>query len=750
MGSLITYNNVSLGLTRTVKVEQKAEYDHSNTDVMFVGNRFNIRSVLTNIGGQSPATTMASIRHMLLQPRKAFLYQATDNNGVVDLLRVDAGGDGQALDADNGPKPVSCDIIQVSEGTWIIDYVIDVAVQDCTASQLFASNRFETTHDIDAKGYSTITTLGKVFVRSDMRKSPDALRWVVTPPLPKGFKRKSMYQIHEDGLSMLYRITDTEMYLAPPLNAVEATGRFTITAVPPGAILWAQCDVRLEGRKNMPKRQLMETAILIALRRLEAGGAARDPIKGKPWVEGGSVSEELYDNVVEVQLKGRILAGTTVLKEGDQYNLFYGFWTGFLGAAQGAFVPGQALAAGPLAANWSAKKIMSADLGTTLNSVRDSIADAIRRAKAAAGLAAGDKQSDDKIARPRGPGDKPGENGADKAPAAPFASFEGTLLDRFGALPEGSDQDGTVDPGLRGNLNFMTFVAAAFRDPCVADAALRNVPRPPVKGGGGGGQGVPVTVPIGNFATDGSEVSDDALWTAGDDAFNREQTAVLRSYGATAGGGFDYGVPNPSLDWRNQRLGRLRSQGPDGSVTMTTERALPEDAKPAPPDDPYPGWYESWYCEVEHDFDHYTVALPASKTNTPALSCKWANSLRTVRVRWAATKAMWPPEVPMVLNDTNTIMLRHKMTVPSVEISGDGKTPIFVVAGQTEYHVLDETYALVSYPVPPWLRLPMRAMPGPIPKPNIVLTGGAAGAQQDALNAALLNPEQLRPPGAGA
>jgi hypothetical protein len=749
MATQFSYNGINLGLVQTVKVSQKAEYDPSNTDVMWITNRFNIRSVLSEgisgvdplVGAAPQAARMAEIRHMLLQPRKPFVYSATDDNGSVDLVRVDAGANGRALDAANGPKPIDCDIIKVSEATWIIDFVIDVAIQDCTANQLFASNRFEVTHEIDHRGYSTITTLGKVFVRSDMRKTPDGLRWLVTPPLPAGFRRKSMYQLHEDGLSMMYRIVDSEMYMAPPDVACDATGRFTITAAPPGAILYAQCDVRLEGRKGQSKRQLMEQAILIALRRLEAGGIANDP-RGKPWVEGGSVSEELYQNVVDVSLRGRILAGQTALKEGDQFNFFYGFWQGFFPFGKfGKAGLASGLGAGLLAKAWKAVGgVVSNDNATAANAARIATDDAKRRNAAAQAGAAGDAQDADPTAPPRKPTDKPLQPGA-KNPESPFASVE-NFIDRFGIAPVGSHQDGTVNPGLYGNLHFMAAVAAAFRDPCVGDAFL-SVSDPKLYGSGK----TPVTGVVGGLGTDVSEYRTLDNWVARDYIFNYSQLSAILGSGRAG-----EALPDPSTDWRVQRLGRLVKVSADGSsLSMSEERALPEDIKPVPPVETYLGWYESWYCEVEHDVTMFADALPRTVSGRPAAAIHYANPLRKVTVRYAAEKAMWPPEVPMIVGDTNVVMTNHNMSLPDVTMSADGKTPIFSVVGEVTYKVLDETYVQVSYPCPPWLFINMRAMPGPIPRPSIIVTEGAVGANQDTVIAPILSQGlSIKPPGAGA
>lgn len=734
MATTVQYNGIDLGLVRTVKVEQKADYDPSNTDVMRIGNRFNIRSVISpGLTGAAvragahggPAERMADIRHKLLQPRRAFKYASVDSVGPITLLEIrQTEPNGYALDAENGPKPISCDIVQVSEETWIIDFIIDVAIQDCTAQQLFASNRYETTHDIDETGYSKIVTLGKVFVRSDMKTNPNALRWLITPPLPKGFKRKSSYQVHEDGLSMLYRIEDTEMYLAPPATAMDAEGRFVITAAPPGAILHCQCDVRLEGRKNQSKRQLMESAIVIALRRLEAGGAMRNPANGKPWVESGSCSEELFKNVVNVSLKGRIQTGAVMNSSNTAFNFFSGFWAGFFGAAPfagGFAVPGGAVPAGigaGVSAAWTSG-LLGGD--QKANEIAGKGINAAKAAgQAAAAAAAGDRGNQGGLNAPRGGDDKPKGNGP--TPAAPYATIDG-MLERFGTTVEGCEQDGTVNPGLGGNIDFMQQVAAAFRDPCVADAFKRLTGNVPNVGAGLGAVGAAAQAfgNVGNFYVSRDIVDNVGYWTINDEFFNKSHTAIQLASGTP-----DQKVASPSLDWKAQRLGRIVNKSDlAGTLTMTQEKSLPDIPKPAPSSDSFVGWYEAYHCEVEHDFDNFARALPATGADVPAKKVRWANPLRTVRVKWGISKAHFPPEIPMNLGDPNVVILQHKMTLPTMEISGDGKTPIFHTSGMTVYQVLDESTAFAAYPLPPWIKIDQKYMPGPIPSAVLALSFGA-------------------------
>lgn len=740
----VTYNGIELGLVRTIKVEQRAKMDPSNTDQLYIAHRFHVRAVMTKPNGfevppavqgtdNRPADTMARVRSALLRPRRTFKYEALDQGvgGGTTLLEVT--GD---TDADNGPKPVSCDIVQVTEATWIVEYIIDVAAPGCGAGfRQFASNRYETTQDIDHRGYSTITTLGKVIVTSDMKKSPDVLRPIITPPMPAGFRRKAMYQVTEDGLAMNYKIVDTEMFLAPPKNAVEARGRFSVTAVPPGAIMWAQVDIHLEGKKDQPKRQLMETAVLIALRRLEKAGVMRNPVNQRPFVQGGSMSEELWDNVVEVSLRAQINMSTHLAAPNDQFNAAKGFWKGFTYSLFG--IPGIVaglIDAGKQSSAWRGNSggiVGGGTAGLEQNrGANDKLrGDAKRAADAAGGAQGGDPS---------------------KAPTMPGATVTGGLLDRFGTDLVGVHQTGVVDPGLRGNLPFLALVAAAFRDPCVFDAignlkannneesALRSPsakgPRPAIPGERAG-RAVEVA----------SRAEENAIWNVQEVAWSRAQAVQM----LVASQPPYSGIPGPvgsaadeALDWLRGRLMGIPENPPDPNVPVSLHPsgrliavvpALEEFPSPVPTEDDFPGWYESWYCEVGHDLDGNRDALAATVVGRAAKTVAWANPLRTIRVKWAATKAGFPPEVQVIAGDANVIILRHVMELPTVEVGTDGQTVRFSVSGETTYKALDEQYVEVHWPVPPWLNLPMRVTPAPIIEPTIVVTGGATGAAQDGL-----------------
>lgn len=700
MSARMTYNGINLGLIKTVRVEQSGKYDPSNTDMLYVNNRFLIRSIISIVSGSplspsmapetNPAETMARVRHELLLPRRDFLYEFSSGGAFVKLLEA-----GPNTDSNNGPKPIDCSVTQVTDKTWIIDYTIDVATRDCAGAgeANFASNRYEVSHDIDHKGYSTITTTGKVIVRSDMKRSPDSLRHIITPPVLKGFRRSSFYSLQEDGLSMNYKFVDKELYEMPPAVAVEASGKFSIVAVPPGAVMHAQVDIRLEGGKTAGKKTLMEMAILMALRRLEAGGVVLGE-DNRPFVMGGAISEELFEGVVEVQLKGRIRAPNAIAVPNERQQFFSGFWKGFLRGALWDI--------GPWAAKWA-------------NGDNRGIDDARKKA----GQTAAD------IAGRAGNAAAAGAN----PPQAMGATFIGGLVDRIGVPVVGADQQASfIDPGLRGNIDFFHMVAAAFRDPCVAEAireqmtnSLKSVKAQPGGAPAGGGPGN-----VGGKAIQKPNRIGDKSKKKVQASFSQEETSIRSSMGGKDASS------NPALDWRIGRLVNL--SGDTSGVVFNQVRVLMEVGRSVPASDEYPGWYETHYAEIEHDTDMNQCVLPASMPGVAGSLCRWASPLRTITIRWAIEKAGFPPEIPIILNDSSIVVLKHKMNLPEMTYAADAQTPVFSTTGETVYQKLDTKNDDIHYMVPPWLRQDMRGTPCPIPSPTVIVSKDVSTASQPSLN----------------
>jgi hypothetical protein len=435
--SSLNYNGVNLGMVRTVEVDQKPQKEDSGTDTLWFVYTVQAETIFTVLqNGQpipgldvaeqfaNPAAMMAELRHMLLVPRRPFEYVAGDGT----LISVPGG-----LDAANGPNPISCKITQVTSSTFRVTFTIEVALADCDdVTQAFASNRWSQSQDIDEKGYSTITTDGVVWTRSNMLINPDQLRGICSPPLGKSFRRHSNYKLSKDGLSLQYSFTDKEKYLLPPDGTVDAKMKWSVSTDNMGGKFKGICEVSLEGSKERKKKDLVEMAVLMALNKINRAAPFLDDRNGQVMLMAAGFEDEVFENSVLVRLEANLQ--TTPFVNGD------------LGAA---FNIGEGVAAGIGA-------IALGPLSFLLGSpqTKESIE---QQRKKALDLA----KKTDQLAGARNVVQTPPMlRGADELPT--FTS---------------KDAPG-IDPELLAHPDFLGMVAAAFMDPCVTLPIKRNLIQP--------------------------------------------------------------------------------------------------------------------------------------------------------------------------------------------------------------------------------------------------------------------------------
>lgn len=300
---------ISLDMTLAVVAENSAEYGTT--------------TVFPSKAGESPAETIARIRHHMLQERKPLLLMVAGRIVLQVGITADGDSSASALDDANGPKPVSCDVTEIT-GTqsFRILYTVTVRKVDCdesipnTSSKVIDKNdwlslRYTGAHDIDEKGYSVIRYSGKLICRSSIiaKGGPDMLRGMATPiPIP-GFKRSSQYYLSSDGLSLSFNVVDHEVYLCPPPGTVNANGTHTVATSTSGAIYWIDVRLTLEGRKEMGKQKLMEMCVAIAVNRLMRSTPMKKEGTARPLIKEGSFSEETHGPGCTVHL--RAMAATT-------------------------------------------------------------------------------------------------------------------------------------------------------------------------------------------------------------------------------------------------------------------------------------------------------------------------------------------------------------------------------------------------------------------------------------------------------
>jgi hypothetical protein len=332
--SLLQYNCVNLGNVLTESVTSEAVYDPvSGIDFLYNKITLSVKAYVsfvadTNGGiwwgagasdsqlppmlaGETPPQTMLRVQQALLEPRRPLsfynggktLVTARDPNNP-DWGAQFVGGVG---DVNNGPRDNKCVITQLTNKAFLVNFQVTTYQNHCSPSLTlpYLSLRWTTSQLIDEKHYTTIKTVGTIVIdpRCPLGTNPDDYRNLFIPPRRNGFTRKGVnVTIQADGLAANFEITDVEHYLPPGAGAVRASGRHSIFSEGTnGAQIFQQYDVKLEGRKNDPKADMMLRAINIAIQGLIGAGAAI----GTPI--SGSARESLWENEVEVSLKCRTM-----------------------------------------------------------------------------------------------------------------------------------------------------------------------------------------------------------------------------------------------------------------------------------------------------------------------------------------------------------------------------------------------------------------------------------------------------------
>jgi len=655
MGTTLTYNGINLQFVKTKTLSEKPKYDDSGTDLLWITKTLRVQTIFTVLdddtsipagvaNANGPGQVMAELEHMLWQPRKPLNFEV-DGDSVIAVL----GG----LDSNNGPKPTAVEVTQVTDRTFRIEWEVEVALGGCDeVVQKWASNRWEQEHAIDERGYSMFTTTGVVWVRSDMLINPDGLRGITPPPLHRDFRRTYDFRLQKDGLALHYRIHDTQEYLLPPKGCVKAEFKRGVETINGGA--WtAVVKLGLEGFKGMPKKQLINTAVVMAIDGINSLRPIRDPRAGKkrfPYIRKARWSEDGFENKCEVSLEALIATEPRVFNI-SKNGLFEAGGDAFKGLLISS-------ANVPLNTYFAIKEIM-ADPDILEEEKKRKIAELraqeIRRI-----------QAEQRGILRKPPFERLGEPG-------PMTAF---------------GVDG-IDPGIRGKEQFQAMVMAAFRDPCTRDddkrqlrKGLNNNPikqpgrlnqRPGVGGndvpGGGGKIGQGLNEQEADIAENESTLR----------SFEGPSTSVLRSFTV---------VPD---------VLKFEQDNP----TLTT--------------DPFGGVYELWETTIDQDIMHHSDVLYPTVDGQNGVEVRTANPGSKVVVEWNCTKVGSAPEIPVVADD-NLIPIRTKIRVHAVDVGGDGVSGIFSCSGCSEFKAKDISKIALRPAVAPWMAVEQNQLMPFIPK----------------------------------
>lgn len=405
--------------------------DPSNTDQLYTVMKLSVQAVLNPALlpsgiGESPAATVARIRHYLTAPRRPLLFSVGDT--IINL----PGG----IDDANGPFPDdgAFAVTMFSPTSFLVSWSCTVRLVDCDTGgsvPAYLSNRWTETNTYDENWYATNKLNGLLIVSSRGFNSPDDLRGLVTPGVAAGFRRISAdYKLSEDGLHYNYSFVDRQLSKVPPFPATKMAGRQVESTTVNGGKRHGEINLTLTGPPNIPPRDLMNAGIRIAMNRVWASGPLTT---GKQLVIDGSITENLDDTANDVSINLRWMMAPIVGRElgakPANPSALAGFGAGAGGGVVGSGGVGGGIGAGLLGGG--AAWVTSPGPGAA------------------------------------GPAQNATPTQQNKNPAG-MATYAGWL----GSPIAGSNPTVGIAPPLRGLTDNVKMVAAALRDPCGSSFTL--------------------------------------------------------------------------------------------------------------------------------------------------------------------------------------------------------------------------------------------------------------------------------------
>lgn len=334
--SVFTYNGIVLPYAYMTRFQQKSTYDWSKTDLIYTEFDIELQCVinpsyLTQLAPKedatkltNPATIMTVVRSKLLQPRKTL---SVIFNGT-ELIPPPIAGNTGTVDAKNGPQPQYCNLMQLTNATYLMSYGITACYWENNQKNADGTtvtpvsnqpgnntltNRWTETIDIDDLSMTTRTREGRVIIRSDNPGGvfADQVRAIMcVTGVPPGFLRKSSkYSVTPDGLNINYIVVDVENYKSPPFPAFKAEGEYIEHASKFGVMRTAEAWVKLYGSKRTPQRTLTGLAVAIVARKLWL--RANQPAGKKFYLpQQAQLRIGMYENWVEFRARSLVSLNT--------------------------------------------------------------------------------------------------------------------------------------------------------------------------------------------------------------------------------------------------------------------------------------------------------------------------------------------------------------------------------------------------------------------------------------------------------
>jgi len=268
--SIYVYNNVRLTDCRTLIFKVEEVRDPTNTDKIRTKYTIRVQGFLAadvSSISQDSGAFLQGVKDALTTPRRACSYTSGS-------LVVSCGN----IDANKGPTPLPVTIPNViTNGTFIVEHGFVVELVDCDDTcnprDPIVSLRWTQSESFDGDQFSTITTRGKLIVRTDLLTSADTYRGLATPPLLADYKReRAEYTLSPDGMELDFAFTDQEYDRLPPYPATTADMKYRVDVTKGGVNRVGSVVVGLTGRKGTSRKDLLTRAISMCYSKLVAEG----------------------------------------------------------------------------------------------------------------------------------------------------------------------------------------------------------------------------------------------------------------------------------------------------------------------------------------------------------------------------------------------------------------------------------------------------------------------------------------------
>lgn len=289
--SLVTYNSQSIDNVNIRSIKSEPMYSQDGKQTAYTKTTYEIYgTVKSSLQNDIPA-----IQAALMTPR-ANLKIAL--NGVAgDFVNI------TAPDAMGGPLPKDVEFTEIVNSNYAtVKFTIEAAeITDC--ENLNNNNvltlDYDVLHELDNDLYTRRTITGTVRLKeAASATNPDALRGLVIPPPPEGFKRESAsFFVSRDGRSLDFSVVDQELFRKLPNQVTEIQASFSIDVGAAGVFWNENFRAEVTGHKDSDKRELFNAAINLARARISFY---------KGILKSAVITEHIFENKIELTISNYV------------------------------------------------------------------------------------------------------------------------------------------------------------------------------------------------------------------------------------------------------------------------------------------------------------------------------------------------------------------------------------------------------------------------------------------------------------